>query len=383
MFTTGEEFVENSTISSPYNLFCYYIRNDLTRKYYERRVKKFFDYIKLGINDEIEKRFKTFAESSVSNKDWALSNILSFLQFEKNRVYTGEITAATLRNFLKAIKLLCEASEIQIPWKKIARGLPKAKQFGDDRAPTIGEIKRLIEYPDRRIKPIIYTMCSSGIRIGAWDYLKWKHIIPIEDESRKIIAAKIIVYAGTEEEYYSFISLEAYESIKEWMNFRISFGESISENSYLMRDLWQTTNLRYGAKWGLASNAKKMKSSGIKRIIERALWEQGLRKPLNQGMKRHEWKGAHGFRKFYKTRSEQQMKPINVEITMGHNIGLSASYYKPTEKEVFEDYLNAIDSLTINEENRLRNKVAKLEIEKSRIDELALKIKNLEKRRRN
>ena len=57
---------------------------------------------------------------------------------------------------------------------------------------------------------------------------------------------------------------------------------------------------------------------------------------------------AHGFRKFYKSRAEQVMKPINVEITMGHNIGVSASYYKPTDHEVMEDYLKAVDSLTIN-----------------------------------
>ena len=42
------------------------------------------------------------------------------------------------------------------------------------------------------------------------------------------------------------------------------------------------------------------------------------------------------------------MKSINVEITMGHNIGVSGSYYKPSEKEVLEDYLKAIDLLTIN-----------------------------------
>jgi hypothetical protein len=330
----------------------------------------------------MENRFKIFAENSISNKDWALSKILSFLQSEKNRVNAGLITAATLRNSLKAIKLLCEASDIQIPWKKISRGLPKAKQFGDDRAPTIEEIKLLIQYPDRRIKPIVYTMCSSGIRIGAWDFLKWKHIVRQDDENGKMIAAKIIVYAGTEEEYYSFISLEAYVSIKEWMDFRSSFGENISGESYLMRDLWQTTNLNYGARWGSAKYPRRMKSSGIKRILERALWEQGLRHPLGKGVKRHEWKGAHGFRKFYKTRTEQQMKPINVEITMGHNIGLSASYYKPTEKEVFEDYVNAIDSLTINEENRLRKKVQSLEVERSRSDLLAIKIEALEKRRK-
>jgi hypothetical protein len=50
-----------------------------------------------------------------------------------------------------------------------------------------------------------------------------------------------------------------------------------------MRDIWQTTNIDYGAKLGLATHPKKLKSSGIKRIIERALWEQGIRTPLKEG----------------------------------------------------------------------------------------------------
>ena len=39
------------------------------------------------------------------------------------------------------------------------------------------------------------------------------------------------------------------------------------------------------------------------------------------------------------------MKPINVEILLGHNIGLSGAYYKPTEKEILNDYLKAVDGL--------------------------------------
>jgi hypothetical protein len=104
-----------------------------------------------------------------------------------------------------------------------------------------------------------------------------------------------------------------------------------------------------------------LKSSGIKSIIEKALWEQDLRKPLPPGQRRHEWKGAYGFRKFYKTRAEQVMKPINVEITMGHNIGLSSCYYKPTEKEVLQDYLKAVEFLTVNNLNRLQEKIVSLE----------------------
>ena len=50
----------------------------------------------------------------------------------------------------------------------------------------------------------------------------------------------------------------------------------------------------------------------------------------------------HGFRKAFKTICENSgMKSINIELLLGHNIGVSGSYYKPTEKEVLQDYLNA------------------------------------------
>ena len=64
------------------------------------------------------------------------------------------------------------------------------------------------------------------------------------------------------------------------------------------------------------------------------------------------------------------MKTINVEFCMGHRSDmLQKAYYKPVEKDVFEDYLKASDLLTINEENRLRKKVTQLE---QRQDEITL-----------
>ena len=247
-------------------------------------------------------------------------------------------------------------NELVLGWKKITKGLPKQINASNDRTPTIEEIKKLMEYPDRRLKPIIFTLASSGIRLGAWDFLKWKHIIPLNSEDGAVVAAKIIVYAGEDEQYYSFVSPEAYLALKEWMDFRASYGEKITCDSWLMRDLWKTTNIDYGARSGLAKRPQKLKSSGIKRLIERALWEQGIRHPLESGQRRHEWKAAHGFRKLFKTISEQYMKPINVEILMGHNIGVSASYYKPKEHEVLEDYLKAVDHLSIYRDKRILEK---------------------------
>jgi hypothetical protein len=54
-------------------------------------------------------------------------------------------------------------NDFSISWKKITRGLPKGRKWADDRAPTIDGIRKIVEYPDRRIKPIVYTMVSSAI----------------------------------------------------------------------------------------------------------------------------------------------------------------------------------------------------------------------------
>jgi integrase len=79
-------------------------------------------------------------------------------------------------------------NDIMLGWKKIARGMARVRKAANDRAPTLEEIQRMIEYPDRRIKPIVHAMASSGIRIGAWEYLRWKHVLPITNDKGEIIA---------------------------------------------------------------------------------------------------------------------------------------------------------------------------------------------------
>jgi len=330
----------------PLSLFMYALKAPENRRQWPRRLKVFFDFLKL--EEPLEEQAKQFLIKTKQDSQWTQNNLLRFITFQYERVRQGKISESTIPNYYKAIKLFCEMNDLVFNWKKITRGMSRVRQAANDRAPTKEEIQKLLEYPDRRIKPIVCTMASSGIRIGAWDYLQWKHVISMTNDLGEVIAAKLLVYAGDREEYYSFITPEAYSSLKEWMDFRGSYGEKITPESWLMRDLWQTTNIDYGCKLGLATAPRRLKSSGIKRILERALWQQGIRKPLSCGVKRHEWKAAHGFRKFYKSHTEQVMRPINVEITMGHDIGISSSYYKPNEREVLEDYLKATDLLTIN-----------------------------------
>jgi hypothetical protein len=187
----------------------------------------------------------------------------------------------------------------------------------------------------------------------------------------------MIVYAEEDEEYFTYISPEAWRALKNWKDYRESSGEFINDESWVMRDLWDT---RVAQGRGLVTCPKKLTSLGVKRLMERAIWAQGLRKKLEPGKKRHPYQANHSLRKWFKTRCEiAGMKPINIEKLMNHSIGISDSYYRATETELLEDYLKAVDLLTINSDKLvLQKQVLELK-EKSKDSEYIIKAKLQEK----
>jgi len=354
-----ENQFNNNQEQDTWSLYLYALKSPVTRQKYQKRLEKFFDFLEME-GSTVEEKSKSFIKriqfevENNNNKQWIFNNLIKFMQFHLDRVNRKEITGATVRNYVKSIKLFCEMADIPISWKKITRGLPRGKNYADDRIPTIEEIRKLLEYPDRRIKAIIYTMASSGIRLGAWDYLRLGDIRPIERDG-KVVAAKIIVYAGEDEEYFSYISKEALDALQSWLRYREESGEILDDDSWLMRDLWDT---RVAEGRGFVTKPKKLESSGIKRLIERAIWAQGLRKKLQNGKKRHPFSAIHTYRKWFKTRCEiGGMKAINVEKLLSHSIGISNSYYRPTENELLEDYLKVSDLLQIDKQSQLQNEL--------------------------
>lgn len=138
------------TSMNPWSLFLYGMKAPMTREKYRGRLAKFFDFI--GLEEPIEERANAFTEKAKDKPDWLLSNLFGFAQIQKERVEKGELSPATVGNYIKAIKLFCEMNDIAVSWKKITRGLPKARRFADDRAPTLDEIRRIVEYPDGELK---------------------------------------------------------------------------------------------------------------------------------------------------------------------------------------------------------------------------------------
>lgn len=64
---------------------------------------------------------------------------------------------------------------------------------------------------------------------------------------------------------------------------------------------------------------------------------------------------------------------------MGHNIGISQSYYKPTERDVLDDYLKAIPLLTLGGDHVVLEKQIKELTEKTNSNDHLLKAKLQEK----
>jgi len=316
------------------------VDSKVTIEVYKRRLATFLEFVGLNVDE--------FTSKSRKNPKWSEQTITKYLLTQKERVTRKEISASTVSSLKKPIKLLLDMNDItRINWKKIGRMLPRVRRFALDRAPTIEELRALISNSDLRFQSVIQVMVSSGIRVGAWDYLNWGDVQPIE-KNETLLGAKLTVYRADPEQYISFISPEAYSSLIGYIELRGSHGEKITKNSPLIRDKWQA-NLK-GSHKGDIKEPKRLASSGVKRLFEDTAWKIGIRK---EKKKRHEF-SIHSIRKFFKTRTEQVMKPINVETLMGHSTGISDSYYRPTEKELLQDYLKAIPLLTISEIEEVR-----------------------------
>jgi hypothetical protein len=69
--------------SNAYSLFVYAIRSQVTRDYYLRKLRIFFNYINLELDKSIEERCNCFADKGTNDPNWEFNSILNFCNFKK------------------------------------------------------------------------------------------------------------------------------------------------------------------------------------------------------------------------------------------------------------------------------------------------------------
>jgi integrase len=213
--------------------FRYAIPSKKTEKDSLTRLGYFFNFHKIPGNNPKDNPYEQASNflaqvAANPNPKYGHDCLFKYSRHLKGKHERKELKSGSVRNYLFAPKSFYEVNEIKFDWRQIKRGLPVANYVAHDRAITLEEIRKLIAYPDRRVKVIVLIILSSGIRVGAFDYLKLKHVIPIENENKEIIAAKLVVYAGEDDQHVTFITPEAYQAIQEYMDFRKLHEEKIS-----------------------------------------------------------------------------------------------------------------------------------------------------------
>jgi hypothetical protein len=123
----------NSLGQDTWSLYLYAMKSPVTREKYQKRLEKFFDFLRKEGKTIEDKSISFVNRSRFGGDQWVFNNVLKFMQFQLDRANRKEITGSTVRNYLKSIKLFCEMADLSIPWKKISRGLPRAKNYADDR----------------------------------------------------------------------------------------------------------------------------------------------------------------------------------------------------------------------------------------------------------
>jgi integrase len=331
-------------------LFRAAMKSPYTRDPYERRLIHFLNHVNLTPDE-----FVTLGRKEPSAVE---KKVMSFIATQKARVEKGEITGATISNFLKAVRLLLEMNDVYLNWKKIRRILPRSRRYSVDRIPTLDEIRQILDAADVRGKALTLLFLSSGVREGTIEYFQIQDYSVIERDD-KIVAGRLVVYRGEPEMHVTFISAEAVEALGKYIQFREEHGEKIHRNTPLFRDKFDPIKGQYGH--GKQDALKKVIPTtpmAVRLYYNRLLFSIGLR---SEKKRRHDF-SVHGFRKWFKTRCEiGGMKPVNVETLLNHSTGISDSYYRPRESELLEEYLAVCEQhLSVSTENKFKSELEEL-----------------------
>lgn len=338
-------------------------RSKATYAQYPVAVKHYMKF--LGITDP--------AKQLEGNVNLWEKNLLIYLD---KQVREG-LSSHTMHFRISAVQKLYRKNKIKnIDFADIREAIPETKDR-HDRPDHREEIQKALRVASLREKASILLVASSGIRDGGLATILKHDLVPID----RYGVYKIITYAGWKEEYVTFCTPEARAVIDEYFAFRERCGEKITENSPLFRDDFDAEDpVR-------ASMPKTISAAAIADAVGKVMTKAGVRKALKltEGQKagaiRYEVKELYGLRKFFEiTASAAGVNLAWVDMLMGHSLGIKKHYHKPTDddllegKDRFAGYVAAIDSLTIHDDNRLKQKVKQLESENDRFELLEKKL---------
>ena len=189
--------------------------------------------------------------------------------------------------------------------------------------------------------------------------------------------------------YTTFCTPEAAKAIDDYLELRKRYGDNLDGNSYLfIKNFNKMQSSSCVASTNLIDK-RPITAGAIHAYVVDRLVESGLRtvhsfsavstnnnRFFHASSYKNELHPCHFLRIFAVTNMQRsKVDKIIMEMLVGHSTGLDKSYYKPQDEEILHEYLKAVDSLTIDNENRLKQQIQKVTDERDEIKSMEEKHK--------
>ena len=342
----------------PFRLYLNAINAESTRELYCYHLDKFMIWAKIP-------DYEILASIETNSIQELLEN-WTMLQ-RKNK---PNIRRSTVKCRIQPIELFLEINKVLFYKKPLHMLFPKdVEKSGNELPYSNDDIRKMYDSTNMlRTKALILFFSSVGGRPAVLTdpVLKFKHVY-----SMPYGCKAVLLYAGSKEEYWGFLTPEVCKALDEYRDYRINKGEIITKESFVF--LGRGYGMRFDPKHPLplsldgAHHILRKAVKGIERIKTGDRFDKGI---------------FLGFRKRFNTilKLDSEVNSNIAEKLMAHKNGLDGVYFKPTREECFREFLKAVPKLTLNEVSKLRNEVEDLEGSRDKlIHNYEERLKNTEK----
>jgi integrase len=337
----------------------------------------------LSLDDILSKNVKTI-ESEI------IEEIIRQQEDEK-------LSSASTALFLTALSHFFSINDVIINRKKIKKFVGEMSTKFEYRSYNMDEINRLLSICDERDKVIVLLLASTGMRVGGMVDIRLRNLKKWIIDSMGNHVYKIEVYASsTKDRYYTFCTPECAKAIDTYLDLRKRCGENLKQDP-------ETGNWTPGEiplvikqfdKTGYFHAIKTLRPHSVNaKVIVPKLHKLGIREKItitegsvlqSKGKRatiRHELHPCHSFRIFAVTQMQRAKVDKTIrEMLVGHSTGLDTVYYKPQDEEILQEYLKAVDLLTISNENRLQKQVDYYKERSDKLVEMGIEIEEMKRK---
>jgi len=321
--------IQNSMQQRSLLLFHSSIKSESTRFNYMQFLDEFKDFFIIKSYDKL-----------VQIEPKKIQEMLeTYLMYQNEQKYS----LSYLNSKLSALKLFFAMNDIvALNWLKLRKMLPEKKKLTGEKPYQTKDIQIILKsIPTLKFRCIVHFLAASGVRIGALEELKLKHIQDMPNGCKSVL-----VYDDDKSEYHTFIHHEAVGVLDEYLAYRAKSGENITPESWLIPSKSDSNKpaLTVSLRTQMSRYAHQYRDQDKKRG-------------------RYETMACHGFRKRFDTilKSNYNVNINLAEKMMGHSttIPLDNVYFKPAIEQLFDEYQKAIPELIIDDKYRLQEQLKK------------------------